>query len=94
MIAPVASYAAIGDRFTEGMGDERPDGTRRLGDLVAQRSRMQLGQPIGYANLAIRGRLLAPTSTIVPAALALVPELLTSMAAATTSRVHVSRIGR
>ena len=32
----VASYAAIGDSFTEGMGDELPDGTPRgWADLVA-----------------------------------------------------------
>ncbi|MCA1943472.1 MAG: SGNH/GDSL hydrolase family protein, partial [Yonghaparkia sp.] len=32
---PVQSYAAIGDSFTEGMGDERPDGTPRgWADLV------------------------------------------------------------
>lgn len=59
------SYAAIGDSFTEGMGDELADGSvRGWADFVAiGLSRAALaagGQPISYANLAIRGRKLAP----------------------------------
>lgn len=54
-------YVAIGDSFTEGVGDERPDGSvRGWADLVAQGLADATGQPIQYANLAIRGRLLAP----------------------------------
>ncbi len=76
---PVASYAAVGDSFTEGMGDEREDGTPRgWADLVAAALAHAAGGTIGYANLAIRGRLLAPIVDIqVPAAIALQPELLT-----------------
>jgi len=75
---PVQSYAAIGDSFTEGMGDERPDGTPRgWADLVAAALAHAAGGSIGYANLAIRGRLLAPiVDDQLPAALALRPELL------------------
>ena len=57
-----ASYIAIGDSFSEGYGDERADGSLRgWADLVA------LGLAfadapgvVTYANLAIRGRKLAP----------------------------------
>ncbi len=76
--APVTSYAAIGDSFSEGMGDERPDGTPRgWADLVAAGLAHAAGGTIGYANLAIRGRLLEPILTEqLPAALALQPQLL------------------
>ena len=75
---PVASYAAIGDSFTEGMGDERADGTPRgWADLVAAALAHAAGGSMGYANLAIRGRLLAPIiDHQLPAALELGPELL------------------
>lgn len=55
------SYAAIGDSFTEGMGDELADGTPRgWADLVALGLAHAAGEPIGYANFAIRGRKLIP----------------------------------
>ncbi|UTT63163.1 SGNH/GDSL hydrolase family protein [Microcella humidisoli] len=75
---PITSYAAIGDSYTEGMGDERPDGTPRgWADLVAAGLAHAAGGTIGYANLAIRGRLLAPIlDEQLPAALALGPQLL------------------
>lgn len=58
---PGIRYVAIGDSFTEGMGDELPDGTvRGWADLVAQGWATGTGEPIEYANLAIRGRLIAP----------------------------------
>jgi len=79
MAAVVQSYAAIGDSFTEGMGDERPDGSPRgWADLVAAALAHAAGGSIGYANLAIRGRLLAPIlDDQVDAALALRPDLIT-----------------
>lgn len=53
-------YVAIGDSFTEGVGDELPDGTvRGWADLVAQGLADATGEPVEYANFAIRGRLLA-----------------------------------
>lgn len=69
-------YVAIGDSFTEGMGDTQPDGSERgWADLVAAGLAAGLGEPIQYANLAIRGRLLNPIVTDqLDAALALDPK--------------------
>jgi lysophospholipase L1-like esterase len=69
---------AIGDSFTEGVGDLLPDGTMRgWADLVAAGLSAALaarGEPVEYANLAIRGRLLRPiVTTQLDAALALRP---------------------
>ena len=68
-------YVAIGDSFTEGVGDELPDGSvRGWADLVAAGLAAGEGQPVQYANLAIRGRLLEPIVTEqLDAALALSP---------------------
>lgn len=83
------SYAAIGDSFTEGVGDELPDGSvRGWADLVALglalAARERAGADAGfdaasfdYANLAIRGRLLGPiVDEQLDAAIALRPDLL------------------
>ncbi len=74
-------YVAIGDSFTEGVGDWRPDGTPRgWADRVAEGIAASSTEPVHYANLAIRGRLLAPIATgQVDAALSLdpLPELMT-----------------
>ncbi|MBK0421935.1 SGNH/GDSL hydrolase family protein [Leucobacter sp. CSA2] len=54
-------YVAIGDSFTEGVGDDLPDGgVRGWADLVAEGLAEVSGKPVRYANLAIRGRLLGP----------------------------------
>jgi lysophospholipase L1-like esterase len=71
-------FVAIGDSFTEGVGDVLPDGgTRGWADLVAaglSRALAERGEPLHYANLAIRGRLLRPIVTDqLDAALALAP---------------------
>jgi lysophospholipase L1-like esterase len=73
-----ASYVAVGDSFTEGVGDERSDGSPRgWADLVALGLALAAEHPVGYANLAIRGRLLAPIATDqLDAAIALRPALL------------------
>jgi lysophospholipase L1-like esterase len=56
-----SSYIAIGDSFTEGVGDDYPDGGERgWADLVAHGLAAASPVPFRYANLAIRGRLLAP----------------------------------
>ncbi len=54
-------YVAIGDSFSEGVGDERPDGSvRGWTDITAQGWADAAGKPIQYANLAIRGKLAWP----------------------------------
>ncbi len=57
-------YAAIGDSFTEGVGDEPVGaGPRGWADLVAAGLAVHHGEPIDYVNLAVRGRLLTPVVT-------------------------------
>lgn len=78
------SYAAIGDSFTEGVGDDLADGAvRGWADLVALGLASALagsgsaGGEFGYANLAIRGRLLGPIiDEQLDTAIALKPDLL------------------
>jgi lysophospholipase L1-like esterase len=71
------SYIAIGDSFTEGMDDPYPDGSlfRGWADLVAER--LSADEPgLGYANLAVRGRLFDRiVDEQVPVALRLAPDL-------------------
>lgn len=71
-------YVAIGDSFTEGVGDEQPDGSvRGWADLVAQGLADATGRPVQYANFAIRGRLLGPIiAEQLEPALALGPTLI------------------
>ncbi len=72
------SYAAIGDSFTEGVGDELPDGSvRGWADFVAMGLAIAAREPVGYANLAIRGRKLGPiVDEQLEAAIALHPEVI------------------
>lgn len=72
-------YVAIGDSFTEGVGDELPGGAvRGWADRVAEGLAQAVGEPISYANLAIRGRLLGPIiDEQLEPALALGPTLVT-----------------
>lgn len=69
-------FVAIGDSFTEGLGDSMPDGSvRGWADLVAAGLAAAEKQTVHYANLAIRGRLLEPIVTDqLEAALALSPQ--------------------
>ncbi|GGD78755.1 SGNH/GDSL hydrolase family protein [Microbacterium murale] len=54
-------FVAIGDSFTEGVGDELPDGrVRGWADIAAQGWADAAGHPIQYANLAVRGKLAWP----------------------------------
>ena len=73
-LAPVR-FVAIGDSFTEGVGDELSDGyTRGWADLVAQGWANARGSSVEYANLAIRGKLVWPiVEQQLEAALALRP---------------------
>lgn len=53
-------FVAIGDSFTEGVGDDLPHGSvRGWADLVAAGLAADRGG-IDYANLAVRGRLIRP----------------------------------
>jgi lysophospholipase L1-like esterase len=75
-------YVAIGDSFTEGMSDPDPG---RPGHFIGWADRLaahlarlagEAGHEFGYANLAVRGRLLADvTGPQLDAALALAPDL-------------------
>jgi lysophospholipase L1-like esterase len=71
------SFVAMGDSFTEGLDDSYPDGTfRGWADLVAARLAMDAGPDFGYANLAVRGRLLDQVlAEQLPATLAMRPGL-------------------
>lgn len=54
-------FAAIGDSFTEGVGDELPDRrVRGWADIAAQGWADASGHPIQYSNFAIRGKLAWP----------------------------------
>ncbi|MDN4478385.1 SGNH/GDSL hydrolase family protein [Demequina sp. SYSU T00039] len=68
-------YVALGDSFTEGVGDPAPGGgLRGWADLVAAGLAAGRDEPVHYANLAIRGRLIDQiVDQQLPAALALEP---------------------
>jgi lysophospholipase L1-like esterase len=73
-------YVAIGDSFTEGVGDvdaARPNGVRGWADRVAEV--LATGaDDFGYANLAVRGRTMRPiVDEQLDAAIALEPDLVT-----------------
>lgn len=79
---PVAylRYVALGDSFTEGVGDpdpSRPNGVRGWADRLAEV--LAEGNPeFGYANLAIRGRKLpAILGEQLESAIELAPDLVT-----------------
>jgi len=80
---PWRRYVAVGDSFTEGLWDtpHGEDGPVRgwadvLAGLLSERRRAAGAEPLQYANLAIRGRLLRPIVVDqVPEALALGPDL-------------------
>jgi lysophospholipase L1-like esterase len=82
-VPPIGSYTAVGDSFTEGVGDPGPGGyigwADRLAALLADRHAEHA--PPGsfrYANLAVRGRLLDRiVAEQVPRAVELAPDLVT-----------------
>lgn len=73
-------FVALGDSFTEGVGDAdptRPNGLRGWADRVAEVLATRTDD-FGYANLAIRGKKLdGVIADQVPPALALEPDLIT-----------------
>jgi lysophospholipase L1-like esterase len=82
---PLTRYVAIGDSFTEGVGDpdpSRPNGWRGWADRVAE-VLAERDPAFRYANLAIRGRKLRGVlDEQLEPALALAPDLVTSYAGA------------
>ena len=75
----ISSLVALGDSFTEGVGDPWPDDSHcrgwadRLAEILAVQS-----PGLRYANLAIRGKVLAQVlRDQVPAAAAMRPDLVT-----------------
>lgn len=81
-----ARYVALGDSFTEGVGDwdsSRPNGVRGWADRFAEALSRSQGGALEYANLAIRGRKLGPiiAEQFTPA-LAMRPDLVTLYAGA------------
>jgi lysophospholipase L1-like esterase len=78
-------YVALGDSFTEGVGDPdqtRPNGLRGWADRVAEVLARQ-SDDFGYANLAIRGRKLGRIlDDQLEPALAMQPDLVTIYAGA------------
>lgn len=77
---PWRRYVAIGDSFTEGVGDHEPaspNGFRGWADRVAEVLSQQVDD-FAYANLAIRGRLIRQiVDEQVEPAVALKPDLVT-----------------
>ncbi|NLU81903.1 SGNH/GDSL hydrolase family protein [Rhodococcus sp. HNM0569] len=73
-------YVALGDSFTEGVGDPDParaNGLRGWADLVAEQLAAHSAD-FTYANLAVRGRLLGPIlDEQIEPALAMNPDLVT-----------------
>jgi lysophospholipase L1-like esterase len=74
-------YVALGDSFTEGVGDhdpDRPNGVRGWADRVAEVLDTRVDGALEYANLAIRGRKLgAVLDEQLEPALAARPDLVT-----------------
>jgi lysophospholipase L1-like esterase len=72
----VGSFVALGDSFTEGVGDLYPDGTcQGWADRFA-RQLSAVSPGLRYANLAIRGKLVGQVvAEQLPAALTLAPDL-------------------
>lgn len=79
-MAGIGRYVALGDSFTEGIGDPHPrsaNGLRGWADLVAAQLAGD-NQGVRYANLAVRGRTMGDVLACqVDAAIELEPDLVT-----------------
>ena len=75
-MAPVGTFAALGDSFTEGLDDPYPGGGYRgWADRFAEMLAV-VNPGLRYANLAIRGKLLGEVvADQVPPAVAMAPDL-------------------
>lgn len=71
------AFVALGDSFTEGLGDPYPDGSGYRGWADRFAERLAADRPgLRYANLAIRGRMLREVADDqVPRAVAMAPDL-------------------
>jgi lysophospholipase L1-like esterase len=71
------AFVALGDSFTEGLGDPYPGGTGYRGWADRFAERLAADRPgVRYANLAVRGKLLREVAgDQVPRAVALTPDL-------------------
>ena len=78
----IGSFVALGDSFTEGMGDPSDDGISLRGWADRFAERLAAGRPaFRYANLAVRGkRLREVAAEQVPRAIALRPDLVSIFA--------------
>lgn len=90
---PWSRYVALGDSFTEGIGDPEPGsvgGLRGWADRVAEE--LAVGQPdFAYANLAVRGLLLQQIlDQQIGQALTLKPDLITLSAGGNDMVFHAS----
>jgi lysophospholipase L1-like esterase len=72
----LGTFVALGDSFTEGVGDPYPDGScQGWADRFARQLAV-VSPGLRYANLAIRGKLLGQViDEQIPAAVALAPDL-------------------
>lgn len=94
---PFHRYVALGDSFTEGVGDHDeslPNGVRGWADRVAEV--LAADGDLAYANLGIRGRMLLPIlAEQVGPALAMKPDLVSIYAGANDvlrPRVDIDRL--
>jgi lysophospholipase L1-like esterase len=73
----IGSFVALGDSFTEGLGDPYPNGAGYRGWADRFAERLGAGRPgLRYANLAVRGKVIADViAGQVPLAIAMAPDL-------------------
>jgi lysophospholipase L1-like esterase len=78
----IGSFVALGDSFTEGMGDPHEDGSGLRGWADRFAERLAAGRPaFRYANLAVRGkRLREVAAEQIPLAVAMRPDLVSFFA--------------
>jgi lysophospholipase L1-like esterase len=77
MMADIGAFVALGDSFTEGLGDPPPDGAGYRGWADRFAERLAASRPgLRYANLAVRGKVLAEVAADqIPVAIAMAPDL-------------------
>jgi lysophospholipase L1-like esterase len=73
----IGSFVALGDSFTEGLGDPYPGGAGHRGWADRFAERLAVDRPgLRYANLAVRGKAIADVvADQVPLAIAMTPDV-------------------